>query len=413
MKKVYNTLGADRTQALWQYVTGQNIPNWSDAADYAPGDTVLYEAGVVAAWLCVQATNPSVEQTPSLESPYWVPYNAVGTGVDDLILRDGYVIGPPIYYPGAGLTNAANFGTYPLVDGDVPILYTGKGPCPIQFTPFAIEHDKLSYKTGFEQSALELTLQPRDNYNYNADAIAGGLVRGGFIDYNHLGAGSEGIQTAAPYWDNYITRGTFIQSMRMSFAQGTDWYLAPVTAYRFFMPKEGDVSTFGAVIMFRGRISSLTVDKESVKVTVGSLMEIFKQKVPSQTIQPGNRWAPFDFNTTPDYVGTATSPTSSQAGASWIQVSISGGAPAAETLSEGWAQIIVPGTGTWWRSIYTNANTSGDTTYVVFIEPLPLNLSTVSGVITVNLYESSDTSTNPNGPGSGFPYVPIPFTGVG
>jgi|SRR5580692_3860413 hypothetical protein len=50
-------------------------------------------------------------------------------------------------------------------------------------------------------------------------------------------------------------------------------------------------------------------------------------------------------------------------------------------------------------------------TTVIFLENLPLDLSTLT-IAQARLWKSSDTATNPSGPGSGFPYVPQPLTGI-
>jgi len=336
----------------------------------------------------------------------------------NVIIRDAYFIGPPVWYPelGEGVLSRGNYGAYPIVDGDEPITYQGQAPQPITFMPFSIERDKLTYKVGFESSKLMLTLRPRDTLK-TVGASLGSYARG------NNGAFSEGVQLPSPYADLYswvtdtdtgVPGAEILQSMRQSFAS-TDWYLAPLTMFRFFMPTFGDVTTYGAAVMFRGRISEMTVDRDFVKLTVSSLMEIFSQKVPSQTIQPGNRWAPFNFTTTQDYSGTNNnSGTLLPGGYSWAQLKFttSGVTPPNEALDEGWAFIQVSGIGSWLRRIYTNKETSGNLSTILFLDPLPINLGSIGVTINYQLWKSMQTSTNPAGPGAGFPYVPQPFTGI-
>lgn len=422
MKLVYNNAQVNRTQALWQYVTGQNIPAWNSATAYLPGDTVTYGG---FGWYCTQA---NTNETPALGSTYWQIYDAVGTGVRNMILKDFYFIGPPVYYSslGDGSVEQANYGAFPLVDGDYPLSYkvypdlpqgVGINNAPanvIKFQPFAIEKDKLTYKTGFEASNLTLTLRPRDpnaitTYTGGSMSPYGG--RGvSASTFTTKQSFSESLQVFPPYSDLYALGSQLYQTMRQSFAQGGDWFLAPVTMWRAFMPTPGDLDTFGAAVMFRGRVSSFSVDKEDVKITVASLMEVFQQKVPTQTVQPGNRWAPFNFQVTEDYVGSGSGVSG---GYNWITCSFTpqGSAPAVAdgVFAEGFA-LIYNSNGQWWRKVYTNAGTSGSTTTVTWLEPLPL--STNGGNWTVKLWLSGTTENVSGQPGQGFPYVPQPLTQI-
>jgi hypothetical protein len=242
---------------------------------------------------------------PATSAAYWVQTDLLGER--KVIMRDLYFIGPPVFYPNfnVGIVQEANFGAFPLIDSDAPLAYSPYAAIPYQaagsniitFQPFSVEKDKLDYKTGFEASSITLTMRPRDP---NPATTTVGNVN----PYTTRGNGnsySEGLQVKAPYSDlyaNYTVSGgatILYQTMRQSFAQNQDWYLAPVTMFRTFIPADNptDLTSYGCAVMFRGRINSMTVDKEDVKITAASLMEIFKQKVPTQTIQPGNRWAPF------------------------------------------------------------------------------------------------------------------------
>jgi hypothetical protein len=421
MKQVLNTNGVDRTQALWQYVTGQNIPEWGASKVYFAGDTVIYNS---LGWY---ATQSGMGDEPSNGSDYWTVYDAVGTGARNLVIKDAYFIGPPLFYAqAADGVGYANWGAYPLIDGDYGVSYQPYPTVPqseydpvIDFIPFAIEKDKLTYKTGFESSQINLTLRPRDpspqagsTPNNISSPYKRGALNENLYPYPLF---SQGLQANPPYMDVYQYSSGIYQTMRQSFAQTTDWYLAPVTMYRFFMPTPGDVTTFGAAVMFRGRISEMTVDREDIKLTVASLMEIFKTKVPSQTIQPGNRWAPFDFQSVPYVIGSIHD---HEGGYNWgtfyfdNMTVVTDGA-----LNEGYVLINDQTSGaTYFRHVYANYNTQavgggGQYSTVVFVEPLPISLNGASGA-QAKFWQASDTATNPDGPGSGFPYVPQPLTGV-
>ena len=407
MKQVLNTNGVDRSKAALQYLTGQGIAAWDSSTAYVSGDMSATSGGFL--WRCLKAnTNKSPLSNPT----YWI--SADPNGERNAILRDAYFIGPPIDYPqsGIGTTEEANFGTFPLVDGDQPIRYSGTGT-PITFNPFAITKDKLTYKVGFESSALNLVLRPRDNPKLYGEAVS--FVRGDGTSF------SEGLQVPQPFADPYSVISTnpgtlgdkLLESMKQSFAQ-TDWYLAPVTMFRFIIPPPQessgplDVVSYGAAVMFRGRVSEFTVDKEEVKLNVASLMEIFKQKVPSQTIQPGNRWAPFDFSYTPDFTGGASPATG---GYDWVTITFAPNpAPTEDQLNEGWVLIDIDGVGQWWRRVFMNVMTDSNTAVLYLLDPLPINLD--GQHVLCKLWMSSDTGTNTSGPGSGFPRVPQPLTGI-
>jgi hypothetical protein len=421
MKKVFNTSGVDRTLACVQWLFGQAaqgdyaLTEWDSATAYAQGDIVTLSDNSI--W---RATQSSTDQIPSSTSQYWAPVDQHGER--NVIIRDCYFIGPPIFYPGFGQGNAAtdsNFGAYPLVDGDFPVAYAPYAPIPnqgftptITFQPFSVEKDKLDYKTGFEASQLQLTLRPRDPNAQTAAGVETSATRGvATTSFLQSQSYQEGQQVNPPYSDGYlhVAGGTALyQTMRQAMAADQAWYLAPITMYRVFMPTPGDVTSYGAAIMFRGRIASLSVDAEDIKITASSLMEVFKQKVPSQTIQPGNRWAPFDFYGDPNYVFTATGGV--PGGWNWITI---GGSPPPSIqdgdLSEGWA-LISNGQGQWWRKIYNNVGSNDSGTTLMFLENLPFKLNG-NYSITIQAWASGDTN-NTGGPGQGFPYVPQPMQGV-
>lgn len=401
MKQVLNTNGVDRTQACFQFLTGQGVKAWGGSTSYVPGDMAMTSGNFL--WRCLQN---SVGNPPTSSPSYWAPADT--NGARDVVLKDAIFLGPPINYPqfGIGSSGEANFGAYPLVDSDTPIKYSAAGT-PITFVPFSIVKDKLSYKTGFEASALDLKLRPR-NYTQN-------IVSNPPYNRGDGTAFSENLTAKAPYPDMYAYisgANGILQTMRQSFAT-MDWYLAPLTMFRFIMPAPGDVTSYGAAVMFRGRLSEFEVDKEEARIQVASVMEIFKQKVPTQTIQPGNRWAPFNFQGVPDFVGGQDSGDPSGYSFLTLDFTSTPPTPASGALQEGWMLILVSSFGQYWRKIYSNV-TSGNKSTVTFLDPLPFLPSTLGGAssITCKIWQSGDTATNPSGPGAGFPYVPQPLTGI-
>ena len=350
MKKTFNTFGIDTTAACW-------------------------------AWLTSMATR-------------------------NVYVKDLYFVGPPMQYPYAGLSllGTANYGTYPLVDGDYPIEFQG-----ITYQPFAVSKSKLEYKLGFETSKLSLKLSPRGQERAT-NLGQSNYTRGSGESF------SEGVNSTPPYYDPY---GNIIssdqlqafQDMRQGFAT-SDWYMAPVTMTRVFMPTPGDTTTYGGAVMFRGRISDVTVDRLNIQLNVSSLMEIFSQKVPSQIIEPGNRFVAWNFSPNPDYTGGAVAvgspPYLANGSYAWFEASFTGGTPADDTLREGWGVFSVAGVGSWERRIFTN---TGDVIYL--LEPIPVDLSGVPATnIAFQAWKAGNTLSEAGQPGQGFPSVPKPEIGV-
>jgi hypothetical protein len=410
----------------FKFLTGQGVTAWSSATSYVQGD--IASTADKSLWRALVA---NTNAAPASNAASWAPVGQHGER--NVIMRDLYFLGPPCFYGQLGVdwgeAYDCNYGAYPLVDSDFPIAYAPYQAIPFQvagtnvitFQPFSIEKDKLDYKTGFEASTLNLTVRPRDPVPATIPSgtpspyTNRGLKQSPYLTFGISPSFSESAQMPAPYSDSYThyyDSGLLIyQTMRQSFAQNQDWYLAPLTVFRTFSPADNpsDVISYGCAVMFRGRVSEITVDKEDVKLSISSLMEIFKQKVPSQTIQPGNRWAPYDFNSTPNYFLEG----SGSAGYNWLGSVRSAFSIVDAQLAEGWA-LITNQWGEWWRHIYTNCGTydSGGEYYttLVFYEPLPVLSPTAEWQ--VQCWVSSDTSTNPSGPGAGFPYVPQPLTGV-
>ncbi len=429
MKRVINTSGVDRTLACVQWLLGQGaagpwaLTTWDDATAYVQGDIAQLPDNSI--W---RATTGNTNHLPAANSAYWASVNAHGDR--NVIMRDCYFIGPPIAYPGFEQGDAetdSNFGAFPLVDGDLPISYGPYAAIPnqgynpaITFQPFSVVKDKLDYKTGFEASSLQLTLRPRDPNPQTAAGVemVSGMQRGvPTVSFEESTSYSEGAQVNAPYSDQYMHVAGSValyQTLRQSFAGDQSWFLAPVTMFRTFSPADapGDVTSYGAAVMFRGRVSDFTVDAEDVKVTVASLMAVFKQKVPSQTIQPGNRWAPFNFYASPNFLFSRSG--AGTGSWNWVTITGSGSPPTSISdgdLAEGWA-LISNGQGQWWRRIYNNVGSSGGTTTLIFIEPLPFNFA-ASASISIQAWESGQTGNlSSESPGQGFPYVPQPMQGT-
>lgn len=320
----------------------------------------------------------------------------LSTPTEKLFVKDCYFIGPPRNYPYQGQSTpaaGANYGAYPIVDGDYPISYQG-----VTYQPFSVEKDKLEYKIGFDAAKLDLTLRPREYPQ---------LVGGGSIYTRGTGASfSEGLAVNAPYYDPYLTKGTdgpstlqAFQTMRQGLASG-DFFFAPVTMTRMIMATPGDTSTYGGVVMFRGRVNEITCDRFEIKMTVMSLMEIFTQKVPTQLIEPGNRWLAWNFNSSPNGSGNGTG----AGGFNWFTTDQS---YTTNQWAEAWATVTVVGYGTWVRRVWSNTNST-----LWLYEPVPISLGTAGLTITFKIWAAGSTATTAGQPGQGFPAVPKPEVGL-
>ena len=321
-----------------------------------------------------------------------------------VIVKDLYFLGPPIQYPFA--VEDSNTGAFPIVDNDCAIAYRG-----ITYAPFAVERGKLTYKIGFEASALQLTVRPR---SIETPASVGGSYQRYIAN-----ASAEGLNVQPPYYDPYAifpaeTLQPFL-NLKQGFSGG-DFYLAPFTMTRVFIPQVGgtltpvepagtDTETLGGCVMFRGRVSAVEVDRFEIRLTINSLMQVFQQMVPSQTITPGDRSSAWDFDRT-SYSYSA--PTISAGGYNWFTGNFSG-APADDALREGWVWIDCGRNdssqrqGSFYRRIFTN---KGSTVYLY--EPLPFPITTADAALQV--YTAAQAPTVADTPGQGFPYTPVPQT---
>jgi hypothetical protein len=213
-----------------------------------------------------QLTFSKVNVTPSQPLTYvvanWLSMSLKeSTGVyhvdsDSLFVlrRSGITSTPYVYrlYLDRQSPDNGLFKTVRITDSSSPLTYTPRGV----FYPANINNGGMKSKIGWDPDSVNL------EWSFNGDEPF--LLDGG--------------QTVL----------TFLQS----FAQGL-WQGGFVRWWRTLMPTYGDCDTLGAVQMFRGRISAVDVDRLKVKVTVNSILEIFKWKVPTQTIEPSNRAAQY------------------------------------------------------------------------------------------------------------------------
>jgi hypothetical protein len=62
----------------------------------------------------------------------------------------------------------------------------------------------------------------------------------------------------------------------------------PVRMFRTVMPTPGDANTYGACVLFGGRIADATVERGKITFTVNSFLDVVNQKVPPNVIEVTN-----------------------------------------------------------------------------------------------------------------------------
>lgn len=269
--------------------------------------------------------------------------------------------------------------------------YTGRAittPNGVTFVPEPMEIDKLDYGIGFEDHPVDVTWYIDDSKQYNAANTSSGV---------YLALSPQNL--------------TMKQAMCMgAFNEAPFWIHQAIYSDD---PSRG--GTFlGTTLMFRGYIRKVTPTKNSLVLSLASLMDVFQQvQLPPQIIMPNSRAVPFYPAAGGTYAGvwfsliTVISPTV-------IQFQRFAASPAAvpqsglrdywfnfttTTGTNPWQSSFVPGPS--WR-VQDNDVSSGNTVVVYFYEP-PVIPGTVGGI---NVYGQLSLTSVSNPPG--FPYVPPP-----
>lgn len=129
-------------------------------------------------------------------------------------------------------------------------------PLPGKTSGKPIKRGQLSYGIGFSDQSVDVTFYPDDSLT-----IDGGV----------------GIATTL----------TFKQAMAAGYFRE-----APFWIYRAYF--SSSTVLLGTTLIFRGFIRGVKCQRDSVTVTLSSLLDLFQQvQAPVQTIHPGNRLAPF------------------------------------------------------------------------------------------------------------------------
>ncbi len=127
------------------------------------------------------------------------------------------------------------------------------------FDPAIIKRGKVESKIGLAVSAMELKWSPRP--------AAAGIT----------------IDTSNPY-----------QLAAMGFYD--NW---PVRLWKVYMPTPGDANSFGASILFGGRVADSSVTRGLITITVNSFLDVVNQQVPTNVIELTNTLAAYKGATPP------------------------------------------------------------------------------------------------------------------
>jgi hypothetical protein len=146
-----------------------------------------------------------------------------------------------------------DFGTVLLTDWESPLSYPLYGT----FFPASISRGKLSSQIGLQVDALSFDWSPR------------------------LTAFGTTIATANPY-QRAISGFYDNKTFRM---------------FRTVMPTKGDANTYGACVVFGGRIAETTVERLKITFSVNSFLDVNNNPVPPNVIEANNTLANFAGNT--------------------------------------------------------------------------------------------------------------------
>lgn len=231
------------------------------------------------------------------------------------------------------------------------------------FYPTRITRSSIEYTVGLESADVDVTWQTQDAQITPATAFP------------------SGVAVTPPYVDAFNAQpssGTVYQNFKSAFLNG-QLDQAYMCIWRIFMQYPNDVNSFGMCVLFNGRISSCTVDRQQVAFKISSFLEYFQTKIPTQLIQPQNRGINYGYG---QNVAIATATLQAGTTQNTLVLNQPGSPLTAGQLIEGMASITINPTGStsapqqtvYWRQIRTNtvqAGTPGTVTAYLY-EPLPI-----------------------------------------
>lgn len=288
-----------------------------------------------------------------------------------LYIADLYVINTAPQYNGQYLGKQ-----FLLTDWNNSLIWNYSGPRSSKignrFFPGNIARGEVESKIGLEAATLDVTWTPNDS---DILAQAGSPLVTILTALQGFGCG---------VWDNGI-----------------------LEVWRVLMPTVGDCNTFGACMMFGGRIGDIVPNRLSAKLSVISRMEVLNVQVPPNLIEPTNILALYSVGTIPAG-GPSSLPVVSGSTVAKVFADSSPIMPAG-TYDSGY--IVFTGgqlAGTY-RSVRAQTVESGHNAFYLF-EPLPFAPSVNDTIAAYIAVPPDMAAALANGQdAAGFPFAPVPI----
>ena len=290
------------------------------------------------------------------------------SGTDNPTLRDLYIIGPPSSPNALWMTNH-----------EAPVIYPPYGT----FSPATVTRDGVKAEIGLDAQSLAITWTP------GASAQLARTL--------NTGTASPYQLAAQHFYDNW-----------------------PVLILRAFMPTPGDANTLGCAVWYGGRVQNCEVGRDRIKFNTKSYLDVVMQKVPSTVIEVTNTLAGNTAVTIP--AGDASIPIfQCVAGSTQEYIIAKCLSPTANkiysgNLFAGGYMVFLGGAGATlagaWSAIGQNGaiNISGHN-YSEFEIYAPLPWPPTPAVDTFYVSKAAPINVGDEG-AFGFPYVPVPQSGV-
>lgn len=285
------------------------------------------------------------------------------------IIRDLYIIGPPESPNALYLTNH-----------EAPVLYRPYGT----FFPAVVKRAGVTAEIGLSAQSLDITWTPGASAQSSSTA---------------------NTKTASPY---QLAAQHFFDN----------W---PVLILRCFMPTPGDAETLGCAVWYGGRVRTCQPQRNKLVFNTRSFLDVVTQKVPSTVVEVTNTLASTSpVNLVPGDPSVPTFVAIRPSSVDYIVADCIGPSSnkiyAGDVFSGGY-MVFMGGPGATlagaWSAIGQNgAFTDGDgNKHSEFVIYSPLPWPPTPGVDT--FFVSKTPPINQGDEGAyGFPYVPIPTSGV-
>ncbi len=256
-----------------------------------------------------------------------------------------------------------------MTDWSTPLLWSAWGT----FYPAAgLKRGKTSSTVGFEVQTMDFEWSP-DNFDFTQD-----------------------IATTSPYQAAWLGRYDGVK----------------FRSWTCYMPFPGDADTLGAAELFGGRVGDISTERNKIKLTVNSFLDVVNQMVPGSVIEVLNTIAGFKGATPP--AGLTQVPTFVVTSAAQGQINADCTSPtpgqifSTDAFEGGFLQMTSGALSGMWTSIATNTGVSGPHNAFTLFQKFPW--PPIAGD---TFYASATFPINQaDGQYFGFPYVPDPSTAI-